>query len=70
MGDVVKKSVDQPGECRGLFTDRIAVINIGLECMVEPFITKGVPFVHVDWHPPASGKSSLLNKIMKLTKEG
>jgi hypothetical protein len=69
MGDAMKESAGQPGEFRGLFTDRIAVINIGLECMVEPFRTKGIPFVHVDWHPPASGKSALLNKIMKLTRE-
>jgi hypothetical protein len=69
MGDVMKQSAGQLAECRGLFTDRIAVINVGLECMVESFRVKGVPFVHVDWHPPASGKSALLNKIMKLTRE-
>lgn len=65
----MERCVGKLDECKSLFTDRIAVINIGLECMVEPFRKKGVSFVHVDWHPPASGKSALLNKIMKLTRE-
>jgi hypothetical protein len=63
---------DGPGQtinCRNLFNDAITVVNIGLECMVEPLRKKGVPFVQVDWHPPASGNKALLDKIMKLTKE-
>jgi hypothetical protein len=65
----MKDDSGQPADCRGLFTGKIAVINIGLECMVEPFRTKGVPFVQVDWQPPASGNRALLDKIMKLTRE-
>jgi hypothetical protein len=52
-----------------LFNSSLAVINIGLEHMVEPLREKGVPFVQIDWHPPASGNKALLDKIMKLTKE-
>ena len=55
--------------CMKLFSSSIAIINIGLEHMVEPLRKKGVPFVHIDWHPPASGNKELLNKIMKLTRE-
>ena len=55
--------------CMNLFSKKIAIINIGLEYMVEPLRRKGVPFIHIDWHPPASGNKELLNKIMKLTKE-
>ena len=55
--------------CMKLFTSKVAIINIGLEHMVESFRIKGVPFIQIDWHPPASGNQALLDKIMKLTKE-
>jgi len=65
----MKECPIQTMACMKLFSGTIAVINIGLEHMVEPLRQKGVPYVHIDWRPPASGNKALLNKIMKLTKE-
>jgi hypothetical protein len=65
----MKDSTTETLACMKLFNSPIAVINIGLEYLVEPLRHKGVPFVHIDWHPPASGNTALLQKIMKLTKE-
>jgi len=65
----VHEKHDQSMPCRCLFTDTVAVINIGLEHMVEPLARKGIAFVQLDWRPPASGKKALLDKIRKITKE-
>jgi hypothetical protein len=65
----MKDSTTETLACMKLFNSPIAIINIGLEHLVEPLRQKGVPFVHIDWHPPASGNKALLQKIMKLTKE-
>jgi len=65
----MKESPIKTMACMKLFNSSLAVINIGLEHMVEPLREKGVPFVQIDWHPPASGNKALLDKIMKLTKE-
>ncbi|MEW6398552.1 MAG: DUF1116 domain-containing protein [Bacillota bacterium] len=43
----------------GLFRQELRVVNIGLEGFAETLEALRVPHVHLDWRPPAGGKTEL-----------
>ncbi|MEW6672323.1 MAG: hypothetical protein AB1427_11510 [Thermodesulfobacteriota bacterium] len=49
-----------------LFKSRLAIVNIGLENLVEHLADFPVDIIQVDWRPPASAKMNLLKKIQVL----
>ena len=52
-----------------LFSQRIRVINLGLELFALELQAAGVPVVHVDWRPPAAGDPRLLALLARLDDE-
>lgn len=49
-----------------LFTQPLAVINIGLQIFAEALQAQGVSCVHVDWRPPAGGDADLMAILARL----
>lgn len=49
-----------------LFSEGPRVINIGLSWFTESLAAHTIPFVHVDWRPPAGGNSHLLGLLERL----
>lgn len=45
------------------------VVNIGLELFAETLTTLGVPVVHVEWRPPASGDPRLAALLARLADD-
>lgn len=54
------------GAVTTLLGSRPAVVNIGLELFAESLAAQNVPVVSVDWQPPASGKTHLLDLLDRL----
>lgn len=51
-------------------TSEMEIINIGLESFYESVKKQGIPCVHVDWKPPASGNARLMEIIDKIRERG
>jgi FdrA protein len=51
---------------RGLLTDDVKVINVGLEGFVGDLRDCGISVVHVDWSPPAGGDPKMAALLAKL----
>ena len=49
-----------------LFSEKLAVVNLGAEIFKNDLAAQGVPAVHVDWKPPAGGDVSLMNALDSL----
>ncbi len=49
-----------------LFKEELKVINIGSPSFVQDYEKQGVPHVHLDWAPPASGNLLNLNLLAEL----
>jgi FdrA protein len=62
--------MDQASLILDLFKSRVAVINVGIEGLVEHLPSLGVAMVQVDWKPPAGGNLELLKKLKKLNQKG
>jgi hypothetical protein len=58
--------MDKPDLILGLFKSYLAVINVGIDKLVEHLPTFGVQVIQVDWKPPAGGNPELLKKLKKL----
>ncbi len=54
------------GAISSLLGSRPAVVNVGLDLFAESLAAQGVPVVSVDWQPPASGKTHLLDLLDRL----
>lgn len=52
--------------CRRLLSDRVAVVNVGLEGFARDLETCDVAVVHVEWTPPAGGDATLAALLAKL----
>lgn len=53
-------------EYRRLLTEKVAVVNVGLEAFVADLKACGVEVIHVDWAPPAGGDPKLAALLAKL----
>lgn len=53
-------------EDRRLLTEKVAVVNVGLEAFVADLKACGVEVIHVDWTPPAGGDPKLAAVLAKL----
>ncbi len=51
---------------RLLLNQEVRVINLGLELFAETFASQQVPFVHVDWRPPAEGDDDMADILSAL----
>jgi hypothetical protein len=51
-----------------LFKNRLSIINIGIENLVQHLSNYNVDMIQVDWRPPAEGKPEILEKLRKLIK--
>lgn len=46
-----------------LFSERLEVVNLGLEGFAETLAGRGVPTVQVDWKPPAGGRKEVIEAL-------
>ncbi len=51
---------------KSIITQKLKVINIGLDLFYQDLKDLGVDVVHVDWRPPAAGDSRLIDILDKL----
>lgn len=51
---------------RGLLSDEVKVVNVGLEGFADELRSHGVEVVHVDWTPPAGGDPRMAALLTKL----
>jgi hypothetical protein len=49
-----------------LLSQKISVINVGLESFVGDLRAADIPVVHLDWMPPAGGDPKLAAILAKL----
>lgn len=49
-----------------LLTDKVTVVNLGLEGFVADLRANGVAVVHVDWTPPAGGDPRMAAILARL----
>jgi FdrA protein len=59
-------SVSLPARLPELFMTGPRVVNLGLELFATQLAAHGVPVVHVDWRPPASGDPRLASLLEHL----
>ena len=45
---------------------KLTVINVGLDKFASELADQGVPVIHVDWKPPASGNPILATLLSKM----
>ncbi len=57
---------EMPAQLPALLRDGPRVINLGLESFASQLQVCGVPVLHVDWQPPASGNSHLASLLERL----
>ncbi len=62
----VAPTPEMPSQLPTLFHDGPRVINLGLESFATQLQTCGVPVLHVDWQPPASGNTHLASLLARL----
>jgi FdrA protein len=55
-----------PEPVRRLLSGPLRVVNVGLEQFAESLRSQGVPVVSVDWRPPASGDTEMLDLLARL----
>jgi hypothetical protein len=53
-------------DSRGLLSEDLAVVNVGLEGFVADLESCGVKVIHVDWEPPAGGDPKMAALLAKL----
>ena len=58
--------VSMPTRLPELFMTGPRVVNLGLELFATQLAAHGVPVVHVDWRPPASGDTRLASLLERL----
>jgi hypothetical protein len=49
-----------------LLTQKVRVINVGLESFRQALEAQGVEVAHVNWHPPAGGDPELVRLLKKV----
>jgi len=49
-----------------ILTEKVVVVNVGLEGFVQDLRENGVEAIHVDWAPPAGGDPKLAAILAKL----
>jgi FdrA protein len=55
-----------PSRLPSLFHEGPRVLNLGLESFATQLQACGVPVLHIDWQPPASGNAYLANLLERL----
>ena len=50
---------------KGLLTEKLKVINVGVETFADDLAMQDVDVVRVDWRPPAGGDEELLKLLEK-----
>ncbi|MDH3603497.1 MAG: acyl-CoA synthetase FdrA [Candidatus Tectomicrobia bacterium] len=55
-----------PSQLPALFHEGPRVLNLGLESFATQLHACGVPVLHIDWQPPASGDTRLANLLERL----
>ena len=58
---MVKKNKDKTA-----LLGKINIINIGVETFAEELQELGVPVIHLDWQPPASGDPQIAALLSKM----
>ncbi len=56
----------QNGGVKNLLTQKVSVVNIGLEGFAKDLKTANVTVVNVDWMPPAGGDPKMAALLAKL----
>ena len=56
------------GNLKGLFSEDLSAINIGLETFHESLLRAGGTSVHVHWRPPSGVDAALNTKLTRLTR--
>lgn len=51
-----------------LFSERLNIINVGLERFSNSVKEQEVPAIQVDWRPPAGGNRRLMEILEKLNQ--
>jgi hypothetical protein len=54
------------GEEKTILTEKLKVVNIGIETFANDLRSQNVEVIHVDWKPPAGGDSEMLKILAKL----
>lgn len=49
-----------------MITEKVKVINVGLEFFCEELKKQSVPVVQVSWNPPAQGNTEVFNLLKSL----
>lgn len=57
-----KSSVEE----KTILTEKLKVVNIGIETFADDLRSQNVEVVHVDWKPPAGGDIEMLRILAKL----
>ncbi|TDL81256.1 hypothetical protein E2L08_06170 [Palleronia sediminis] len=55
-----------PSGAARLLTEKIAVVNVGLDGFVADLRANAVEVVHVDWAPPAGGDPEMAALLARL----
>lgn len=53
-------------EKKNILTEKLKVINIGIETFANDLNSQYVEVIHVDWKPPAGGDLEMLKILAKL----
>lgn len=49
-----------------LFTQKLTVVNIGIQLFSDTLREQGVTAIHVNWRPPAGGDKELAKLLEKI----
>ncbi len=52
-----------------IFTERLRVINIGIEGFAEDLKAAGIEVIQLDWRPPTGGDARLTALLVSLQDE-
>ena len=59
-------SEEKRPEENNILTEKLKVVNIGIETFADDLRSQDVEVVHVDWKPPAGGDIEMLKLLAKL----
>jgi hypothetical protein len=63
---VSNQDITEPNQIKKLLSQKIEVINLGLERFAENFSEQGIPYIQVDWRPPAGGDTDISDMLAAL----
>jgi FdrA protein len=65
LEDLIELSKEKT-EKKNILTEKLKVINIGIETFANDLNSQYVEVIHVDWKPPAGGDLEMLKILAKL----